>query len=441
MDRFRKLKSLGRGQNGEVWLVEREDASLAALKQVYIDDETALNFEVSALERLQHSNIIQYHESFRNEGYLCIVIDYAEGGDLSNRIKMAKSNGYKFLEAQIWKWFMQLCIALNYIHENKIIHRDLKTQNIFLTKNGDIKIGDFGVCRLLSKSDELASTSIGTPYYIAPEVCRGELYDYKADVWSLGCIIYELCSLKRPFEGDSIANVLNNILNSAPEPLPSDYSETLASSVSKMLSKNPTFRPTISEVISMCTMSSPISSQPSFNEHNKDPLDKPRKSYQKEISIKIPTPTNGPALKSKDSGSSNIENNHLEKIPLSADAAGVPTNRSNTFFNFSESLLKQCPSSPIRPMLMGDFIKKRLGDEVYLRAQNVVNNSKDPMKLLHEEPWIFSDICGEDNLSIIDAAIACGAFSMKGRPIFPNTSTHKVIKTRAFTGLVRKASQ
>ena len=182
MERFRKLKSLGRGQNGEVWLVERDDASLAALKQIYLDEVDNRNFEVSALEKLDHQHIIKYHESFISEGYLCIVIDYAEGGDVSNRIRMAKSKGYQFSEIQIWKWLKQICMALNYIHENKIIHRDLKAQNIFLTKSGDIKIGDFGICRVLSRSDELASTSVGTPYYISPEVCKGQPYNYKADI-------------------------------------------------------------------------------------------------------------------------------------------------------------------------------------------------------------------------------------------------------------------
>jgi serine/threonine protein kinase len=428
MERFRKLKSLGRGQNGEVWLVECEDGSLAALKQVYIEDDAALNYEVSALERLQHEHIIQYHESFKSEGYLYIVIDYAEGGDMANRIKIAKSKGYKFPESQVWKWFIQLCMALHYIHSNKIIHRDLKTQNIFLTKTGDIKIGDFGICRVLSKSDELASTSVGTPYYIAPEVCRGEPYDYRADVWSLGCIIYELCSLKRPFSGENIANVLHNILTQSPDPLPDCYSDFLTTLVTSMLNKDHSARPSIGQLIA------------SANSHCfSERRDKPRKSYQKEISIKIPTPTNGPGHKNPNT-TSNIAQNHAEKPPLTSNA-GAYTNRSNTFFNFSESLLKQCPSSPIRPMLMGDFLKKRLGDEAFDRVKRVVNNSKDPMKLLHEEPWIFSDICGEDSLSIIDVAIACGAFNMKESNGFPNTSTHKVTRNRGFPGLTRNVSQ
>lgn len=426
MERFRKLRSLGRGQHGEVWLVEKEDASIVAMKQVYIEDEGTVNLEVSALEKLEHPHIIQYHESFRSEGYLYIIIDYAEGGDIATRIRMAKSKGYKFPEAQVWKWFMQICIALDYIHDKKIIHRDLKTQNIFLTKNGDIKIGDFGICRVLSKSDELASTSVGTPYYIAPEVCKGEPYNYKADVWSLGCIIYELCALKRPFEGDSIATVLNSILNKTPEPLPNCYSELLTSLIFSMLDKNHITRPDISEIISASNMHG--------DRH------KTRKTYQKEISIKIPTPTNGPVRTNPNSAPMGLVDSPFTDKPASVHT-GALTNRTATYFNFSESLLKQCPSSPIRPMLMGDFLKRRLGDEVYQRVRRVINNSKDPIKLLHEEPWIFSDICGEENLSILDAAIACGAFEMKDIPIFPNSSTNKVMRNRAFPGLSRKASQ
>ena len=345
------------------------------MKQVYLDDEDVKNFEVNALEKLEHPHIIQYHESFKSDGYLYIIIDYAEGGDLATRIRMAKSKSYKFPEVQIWKWFMQICIALNHIHNNKIIHRDLKTQNIFLTKNGDIKIGDFGICRVLSKSDELASTSVGTPYYIAPEVCRGEPYNYKADVWSLGCIIYELCSLKRPFEGESIATVLNSILNKVPDPVPESYSDLLTSSIFSMLNKDPNTRPSISQIIATANIHS-------FSERKDN---KARKSYQKEISIKIPTPTNAPAVTNPNSAPNNIIESPSVDNPLYQNT-GALTNRSNTYFNFSESLLKQCPSSPIRPMLMGDFLKRRLGDDIFERVRRVINNSKDPIKLLHEEP-------------------------------------------------------
>ena len=417
MERFRKLKSLGRGQNGEVWLVEREDASLAALKQVYIENENSLNQEVSLLERLSHTHIIQFHESFRNQEYLYIVIDYAEGGDLANRIRLAKNKGYKFPEPQIWKWFMQICQGLEYIHANKIIHRDLKAHNIFLSKSGDVKIGDFGISRILSNSSELASTSVGTPYYIAPEVCRGQPYDYKADIWSLGCILYELCTLRHPFEGENLASVITNILSKSPEPLPTHYSELLTNSILEMLNKDPGSRPSISSLLTKMSSA------------------KARKSYQKEISINIPTPTNGPNAKS------NIMPFSTPQTAEKPLINGALTNRSNSFFVFNESLLKQCPSSPIRPMLMGEFLKKKLGDEVFERIKRVVVNSKDPVQLLRDEPWIFSSICGEESLSIIDVAISCGAFNMQERPGFLNSSKHQEARSRPFGGLSRHASQ
>jgi NIMA (never in mitosis gene a)-related kinase 1/4/5 len=432
MDRYRKLRSLGRGQSGEVWLVEREDASLAAMKQIFSDDEESKSLEVKALEKLTHPHIIQYLESFTHENSLCIVMDYAEGGDLASRIRIAKSKQYRFAEPQIWRWFMQICVGLSYIHERKIIHRDLKTQNIFLTKGGEIKIADFGICRLLSKSDELASTSVGTPYYIAPEVCRGEGYSYKADVWSLGCIVYELCSLRRPFEGENLATVINSILTKEQEPIAETYSDLMQSTVREMLSKDPAVRPTIGQVLT------------SINNHasgdRRDSL-KQKKTYQKEISIKIPTPTHAPIKKNPSSAPSVAMESPSLDVSTQHKHPGTLTNRGSSFFNFSESLLKQCPSSPIRPMLMGDFLKRRLSAEVFERLKKIIENSKDPGKLFREEPWIFSDICGEENLSIIDVAIACGAFNSTEGTGFPNTSTNREMKGRHFPGLSRKASQ
>jgi serine/threonine protein kinase len=424
MEKYRKLKCLGRGQNGEVWLVEREDSSLAALKQVYIDDQDSLNLEVTVLEKLHHPHIIQFYESFVHEKFLCIVIDYAEGGDLSTRLKIAKHKGYKFTEPQIRKWFMQICIGLLYIHENKIIHRDLKSQNIFLTKSGDIKIGDFGISRVLNKSDEFANTSVGTPYYISPEVCKGHDYDYKADVWSLGCIIYELCTLRRPFDGDSMATVFSNILNNSPDPLPEELSESLKSCVFMMLEKNPSNRPSISKILGY--------SNDFLVSKRKN---KSKKPYQKEISIKIPTPTNGPSFHTPKTVLKTTEKSEktMNENP------GALTNRNSNPTSLFDSLLKQCPASPIRPLLMKNFLKRKLGAEAFERICRVVSNSKDPGKLLHEEPWIFCDCCSEDNLRIIEVGISCGAFNSE--VLSCATSTNKNSKVQGFPSLSRHASQ
>lgn len=131
-------------------------------------------------------------------------MDYAEKGDLSKKIKEAKINGETFDHQQIFDWFCQLSLALKHIHAKKVLHRDLKCQNIFLTKDNKVKLGDFGISKVLESTHDFAKTSLGTPYYLSPEVCMGQRYDYKSDTWMLGCILYEMCTLRRPFEGESL---------------------------------------------------------------------------------------------------------------------------------------------------------------------------------------------------------------------------------------------
>jgi NIMA (never in mitosis gene a)-related kinase len=109
-------------------------------------------------------------------------------------------------------WFCQLCLAIKHIHARKILHRDLKSQNIFLTKANQVKIGDFGISKVLENTSDFAWTSLGTPYYLSPEICMGQKYDYKSDTWMLGCILYELCTLRRPFEGDNLNVSLINLI-------------------------------------------------------------------------------------------------------------------------------------------------------------------------------------------------------------------------------------
>ena len=100
-------------------------------------------------------------------------------------------------------WFVQICFAIKYIHDKNILHRDLKLSNIFLSSNGDINLGDFGIAKVLDNSDEFAKTIVGTPYYLSPEICLRRPYNQKSDIWSLGCILYELMNMKHAFEASS----------------------------------------------------------------------------------------------------------------------------------------------------------------------------------------------------------------------------------------------
>ena len=144
--------------------------------------------------------------------------------------------------------FTQICLGIKHLHDGKVMHRDLKGQNIFLTSKGKVKIGDLGVSKVM-ESTLRARTQIGTPYYMSPELVKGLPYTFKSDIWSLGVILYELCTLQIPFEGQNIFQLGKQITNSQPKPLPAFYSEMTKSLVAAMLEKREAYRPTISEIL------------------------------------------------------------------------------------------------------------------------------------------------------------------------------------------------
>ncbi|CAD8206242.1 unnamed protein product [Paramecium pentaurelia] len=262
---YKRLKLLGEGAFGKAYLVEcLQDKSLWVSK--YMDlaamtnqekDETLR--EAKILEFLSHPNIVKFREVYKTKkGRLCIVMEYADGGDLSQKIKEAKG---KYLpEAQILDWFTQICLAIKHVHDRKIIHRDLKGQNIFLNKEGQVKLGDFGIARILKITLEKAKTMVGTPYYISPEIIEGKPYSVMTDIWSLGVILYELCALQPPFNGDSLHVLAINIVKGQYKPIPANYSKDLKQLVQQMLQVDYRRRPTIQEILKMPVITNRIKS-------------------------------------------------------------------------------------------------------------------------------------------------------------------------------------
>lgn len=202
---------LGKGSFGKAFLVQAEsDGALCVIKKIDIaklseQEKKETIKEAKILEVLNHPNIIRFKEVYKTKkGQLCIVMDYADGGDLQGKIKGCKESGTTLDESVILNWFTQICLAMKHCHDRKILHRDLKAQNIFLTKNGIIKLGDFGIAKVLSSTVEKAVTIVGTPYYLSPEIIQNSPYNFKSDIWSLGVLLYEMCALKPPFNGSNI---------------------------------------------------------------------------------------------------------------------------------------------------------------------------------------------------------------------------------------------
>ncbi|TDG95839.1 hypothetical protein EPR50_G00244730, partial [Perca flavescens] len=175
---------------------------------------------------MNHPNIASFITSFHERSSLYIVMEYCDGGDLMKKINMQR--GVFFTEEQVVDWFVQICLGLKHIHDRKVLHRDIKAQNIFLTNGGmKAKLGDFGIARMLNNTMELARTCVGTPYYLSPEICESRPYNNKTDIWSLGCVLYEICTLRHPFEGSSLRQLVSKICRGRYSPAPSRYSYEL----------------------------------------------------------------------------------------------------------------------------------------------------------------------------------------------------------------------
>ena len=140
---------------------------------------------------------------------------------------------------------------MKHIHDRKILHRDLKSQNVFLTKNGLIKLGDFGIAKCLDTTLSQAKTFIGTPYYLSPEIVQNKPYSFKSDVWSIGVLLYEMCTLKMPFDGNSIADLSLKIIKGTYNPIPNNFSRELKILVNNLLSTDSSKRPSINEILSI----------------------------------------------------------------------------------------------------------------------------------------------------------------------------------------------
>ncbi|TMW64234.1 hypothetical protein Poli38472_012856 [Pythium oligandrum] len=259
LDDYDVLKPIGKGKFSVVYKASRGGQSVA-LKKISIFDlmdararEKTLK-EVRLVQSVSHPHIIQYVDAFLDQKELYIAFEWAEAGDLKRQIRKANEKRVRFDERTIWRYFTQLCAAILHLHRARIMHRDLKPANIFLTLQGEVKVGDLGLGRHLSENTLEAHSKVGTPLYMSPEVLRGEGYDWKSDVWSLGCILYELAMMRSPFksEGLNLYGLFQKISKGDYEPVSSVYSEHLRRLVTRMTSLSASERPTMEEVWNAC---------------------------------------------------------------------------------------------------------------------------------------------------------------------------------------------
>lgn len=248
--RFKYIKTVGRGSFGVACLYERQNDNIqVVLKQINlmeltkVEKEMAMN-EVNVFSKLHHPNIISYHGSFVRGEVLFIEMEYADEGNLAQVI----SETEEYLpERYVLNVFEQVSSAISYMHAENILHRDLKTANVFL-KRGIVKIGDFGISKIMDTKVH-AQTILGTPYYFSPEMCEGKNYDEKSDVWAMGCILGEMCCKQKTFSASNLSELVKKIMNGQYIPLPDGYSDQLKYLLRVLLQINPSDRPSARDVL------------------------------------------------------------------------------------------------------------------------------------------------------------------------------------------------
>eukprot|EP00747_Dinoflagellata_sp_TGD_P183619 gnl/TRDRNA2_/TRDRNA2_38595_c0_seq1.p1 gnl/TRDRNA2_/TRDRNA2_38595_c0~~gnl/TRDRNA2_/TRDRNA2_38595_c0_seq1.p1 ORF type:complete len:385 (+),score=68.91 gnl/TRDRNA2_/TRDRNA2_38595_c0_seq1:93-1247(+) len=260
---YSKVREIGKGSFGHAYLIQTAAKKLLVMKEIDIskmrpDEKSRAEVEVKVLSAMKHPYIVKYCESFVHDRHLCIVMDYCEGGDLSAHIQQCKKYRQPIPQNQILRWFTQMSLALKYMHERNVLHRDIKTQNIFLSRMADrpeegvkgcVKIADFGISKVLASQHAMARTVTGTPYYMSPEICQKQPYACPSDVWAVGCVLFELCALHVPFDAGDLNELRNRIVRGNAPRIPDTYSKELSTLASEMLCRQASGRPTAATIL------------------------------------------------------------------------------------------------------------------------------------------------------------------------------------------------
>ncbi|CAK4140528.1 unnamed protein product [Aphanomyces euteiches] len=268
MDKYARIRAVGDGSFGTVYLMreKRDGGRLVCVKDIPVSPYEKVHeslHEARLMEKLHHPNIIEYYDSIlsRNHRHVFIVMAYCSGGDLHAKLCSKRK---LVSETTICLWFVQICFGLHCMHAHRIVHRstcerirpshihersDVKSHNIFISTNGHLVLGDLGIARELEPS-ELAQTFVGTPCFLSPEVYQGSAYAYSSDIWSLGCVLYEMCTLHFPFVAKTTPALVDKICSGHVDPIDRQYSPNLRHLLSQLLSVQPSGRPSLRDILS-----------------------------------------------------------------------------------------------------------------------------------------------------------------------------------------------
>ena len=256
---YKIINAIGSGSFGKVFkILDKESNKIYALKRIDLNNNQfkenlkSIQTETQILKTIKSEYFVQFHESFKDGDSFYIVMEFCEHKDLRSFINTYKNNNKLIHEQVIFTIMEELCLGIKEIHSKNIIHRDLKPENIFISDNYKIKIGDFGISKILDGTD-YAQTFAGSYCYLAPEIINENKYSNKVDIWSLGCILYELCTLNRCFDSNNILKLINQINSGIHGKIDLNiYNDRWQKMIDLLLKKDYKERPNIEEALNLC---------------------------------------------------------------------------------------------------------------------------------------------------------------------------------------------
>jgi NIMA (never in mitosis gene a)-related kinase len=411
MQKYEFVRELGSGSFGKVILVRnKRGGEQLAMKEIQLTSlspdarEKALQ-EVQLLRSLDHPNIVRLRDSVQEKGVLYIIMEYVDGGDLAEKIR--QRSGKPFSEDEVLNIFVQLVLALQHIHEKKIVHRDIKPQNVFLTRVGVVKLGDFGVARALNGTLDLCQTVIGTPYYLSPEVWSNQPYNGQTDLWSLGCILYELCALRRPFTGRDAGQLFAQVMRGTFDPIPSRYGKNIKTLLEGMLNTTAAQRPSANDILQLPFVQTKIAAKIRENEaqlktvniiasefqnaarQQQQPIRRsvakkpnqqklPKLQTQKRAEIDLPLPPDEDPPRWAARGSNPSRPNEIAVPPTSAEGPNEYADLMEATARLHSSLKGEVEVDEARVAELRSGIIAKLGDQLFAMLYRNIQQEDDP---------------------------------------------------------------
>ena len=420
MNDFQIISKLGEGAYSTVFKVKRIiDNEIYALKKVKLmnlsekEKENSLN-EVRILASVKSNFVVSYKEAFFDEkdNTLCIVMEFADRGDLYQKIVAHKKSAKFFEESDIWRIFIQLVKGLKALHDLKILHRDMKSANVFLFSNGCAKLGDLNVSKVARRG--LGYTQTGTPYYASPEVWKDKPYDHKSDVWSLGCVLYEMITLRPPFRAKDMEGLFNKVCKGQYSRIPDRFSEDLFKIVQYLLQVNSIQRPSCEQILQHPIILKRIEYFKSFGgeDENEDKCLLKTIHMPKNLlflSDKLPKPNYDKQF--KDTNKNEEENKNYRSFnklaSLNNNLANTSNNNDTSKENKENKSCSNHPKRPVKLIPLNNNLNKNIDlnsiierekENILMNKENnkqelyILQNNKNKNNILKEDMYYFNVI-------------------------------------------------